>query len=241
MNKKHLLVVIALVMVLAITACQPAPVVPAGTTPPTTRQLNVVGTGRVYLAPDVAYVFIGVNSQSENVSEALTQNSAKATAIANALKELGVEEKDIQTSGFNIFPQQQFSPEGQVTGIIYVVDNIVNVTVRDLGNLGSLLDASVRAGANSINGINFDVLEKTEAISQARTLAIQDAQGQAQELASAAGVELGDLIMLNSYMSTGPIPLADQKGGMMIQAAEVPISAGQLLISVDVNMTYEIR
>ncbi len=242
MNLKKLSVLFALLMVLVLAACQAAPTgASQGAAQPVTRQINISGNGKVYLAPNVAYVFIGVHSQAESVGDALNQNNSKAVTVANALKQLGVEEKDIQTSGFNIYPQQQYNPEGQMTGTLYVVDNTVNVTVRDLTTLGKLLDAVVRAGANSINGINFDVLDKTEAISQARKLAIEDAQRQAQELASAAGVELGDLIALNAYMNTGPTPLYDQKGGVAAATGEVPVSAGQLMISVDVNMTYEIK
>lgn len=241
MNQKYLVAIVALVMVLVLAACQSAPIAASQNSNVVTRQINVSGNGKVYLAPDIAYVFIGVQSQAENVGDALNQNNSKAVAIANTIKELGVEEKDIQTSSFNIYPQQQYSPEGQLTGTIYMVDNTVNVTVRDLSVLGKLLDAVVRAGANSINGINFDVLDKTAAITEARKLAIQDAQAQAQELAAAAGVELGNLINLNAYTSSGPTPLYDAKGGVGAAASNVPVSAGQLLISVDANLTYEIK
>jgi len=243
MNIKRLSIIFALVLVLALAACQAAPAATstgANANMPQ-RTVNVTGNGKVYLAPDVAYVFIGVHSQAENVGDALTQNNSKAQTIANTIKELGVDEKDIQTSSFNIFPQQQYSPEGQLTGTIYMVDNTVNVTVRDLSILGKLLDASVRAGANSINGINFDVLDKTAAISQARKLAIEDAQRQAQELASAAGVTLGNLTSMNAYTNTGPTPMYDAKGGMAVSSGTTPVSSGQLLISVDANLTYEIK
>ena len=242
MKIKRTSLLIALFSVLVLAACQAAPgAVSQAGIPPTPRQISVSGTGKVYLAPDVAYVFIGVQSQAENVGDALNQNNAKAQTIAAALKELGIEDKDIQTSSFNIFPQQQYSPEGQITGTTYMVDNTVNVTVRDLSVLGKLLDAVVRAGANSINGINFDVVDKTQAISEARKLAIEDARATAQELAAAAGVTLGDLYSLNAYMNTGPVTVFDNKGGMAVEAGQVPISAGQLMISVDVNLSYEIK
>jgi uncharacterized protein YggE len=99
----------------------------------------------------------------------------------------------------------------------------------------------VRAGANSINGINFDVVDKTQAISEARKLAIEDARATAQELAAAAGVTLGDLYSLNAYMNTGPVTTFDNKGGMAVEACPVPVNAGQLMLSVDVNLSYEIK
>jgi uncharacterized protein YggE len=243
MNTKRYSILFALLMVLVLAACQAAPTAApavANNIVPS-RTVNVTGNGKVYLAPDVAYVFIGVHSQAENVGEALSQNNSKALAIANTIKELGVEDKDIQTSSFNIFPQQQYTPEGQLSGTIYMVDNTVNVTVRDLTILGNLLDAVVRAGANSINGINFDVLDKTAAITEARKLAIEDARSQAQELAAAAGVELGNLTSINAYTNTGPTPMYDAKGGMAVSTGTTPVSSGQLLISVDANLTYEIK
>ena len=131
MSKKFLPLLIAVVSVLALSACASGGAALPGKSELATRTLNVSATGKVTLAPDVAYVFIGVQSQSENVSTALNQNNEKAQAISSALGELGIDPLDIQTSNFNIFPQQQYSPEGQITGTLYVVDNTVNVTVRD--------------------------------------------------------------------------------------------------------------
>src|SRR5512140_2462731 len=118
MNTKRLTILFALITVLVLAACQAAPIAtptPAGANPNVPpRTVNVTGNGKVYLAPDVAYVFIGVHSQAENVGDALSQNNSKAQSIANTIKELGVEDKDIQTSSFNIFPQQQYDPEGKI-------------------------------------------------------------------------------------------------------------------------------
>lgn len=206
------------------------------------RTITVNGSGQVTLAPDVAYVYIGVNSQSENVGDSLTENNTKAEAIASALKELGIDAKDIQTSSFNIYPQQQYGPNGEVTKTVFNVDNTVYVTVRDLQSLGKLLDVVVRSGANSINGITFDVLDKTKATSAARKLAIDSARSQAEEIAQVAGVTLDGLqsISVSSSNSNPPSPIYDAKmavGG----AAQVPVSAGQMVIRVEVNTVYTIR
>jgi hypothetical protein len=206
------------------------------------RTIGVTGTGQVTLAPDVAYVYIGVQSQSENVAEALSQNNEKAQTVSTTLQDLGIDPKDIQTSGFNIYPFQQYSPTGEMTGTVYNVDNTVYVTVRDLQILGNLLDVTVRAGANSINGITFDVLDKSQALSEARALAIASAQSQAEEMAQAAGVSLGSLQNLNVFTANPSLPMYEGRGGAaMDAAAQVPVSAGQMIIKVDVNATYEIH
>ncbi len=250
---KKILLFFSIIAVFVLSACA-APVTPSVTAPaqnasqtqqqnvqPQVRTISVNGVGQVTLSPDVAYVYIGVHSQAANVSEALSQNNDKSQAIASALNGLGVDAKDIQTSGFSINPQQQFDMQGMPTETVYNVDNTVYVTVRDLQVLGQLLDVVVRSGANNITGINFDVLDKSQAISEARRLAIESARSQADEIAQAAGVALGDLQTMNVYSSNPPIPYYEGKGGMAMDAAQVPISAGQLVIRVEVNAVYFIR
>lgn len=205
--------------------------------------INVTGVGQVSLAPEMAYVYIGVQSQAENVAQALNDNNTKAQAIAQALRELGIEEKDIQTSSFNIYPQQQFGPTGEVTSTVYNVNNTVYVTVRNLDILGQMLDVTVRAGANSINGINFDVSQesKDKAVADARKLAVDSARAQAQALADAAGVTLGSLQTMSAYTTGQPVQIYEAKGGFAMDASQVPISAGQINIRVDVNAAYLIQ
>jgi uncharacterized protein YggE len=154
-----------------------------------------------------------------------------------------VDAKDIQTNAFNVYPQQQFGPQGEVLKTTYAVDNTVFVTVRDLSKLGQILDVVVQNGANAINGITFDVLDKTKALSQVRQLAVTDARQQAQQLADAAGVKLGNLISLNVYQSNGPVPVFGGKGGIAANAAGAPVSvsAGQMVLSMDAALAYEIK
>lgn len=206
-----------------------------------TRQISVVGQGKVYLIPDVAYVTIGVRSESEDVSEALSKNNTQANAVAKAVREMGVNDKDIQTSAFNIYPQQEFGPKGEVVRTFYVVDNVIYVTVHDLNSLGVLLNSVVKSGATNISGIQFDVLDKSKAITEARRLAIEDARKQAEELVKAAGVQLGSLITMNVYNAGGPYPVFEAKGGRDTSAAQVPVSAGQLVLQMEAQMTYELK
>jgi uncharacterized protein YggE len=243
MNKKWIALLIGMLAVFALAACGVAPQAIAAssdqTQPP--RTISVSGTGTVKLVPDIAYVYIGVQSQNENVAAALSSNNEKAQAVSQKLQALGIDAKDIQTSGFNIYPNQQYTPDGQPKATTYMVDNTVNVTVRDLSVLGKLLDQVVSAGANSINGITFDVVDRSKAEAEARKLAVTDARAQADELAQAAGVQIDQLQTLNVSTSTGPV-LYDAKGGMAAApSAQVPVSAGQLSIQVNVSITYTIK
>lgn len=253
--KKFILFLSAL-MVLVLSACsapvvpsqpvnpgaaQPAPAQQQPVTVPQPRTISVVGSGQVSIAPNVAYVYIGVQSMAANVGDALTENNQKTETVGQALKELGIDEKDIQTSSFTIYPQPQYGPQGEIISNSYNVNNTVYVTVRSLDKLGQLLDVVVRSGANSINGITFDVVDKSEATTQARQLAIQSARSQAEEMAQAAGVSLGEIQTLSVNTSNQPVPMYEGKGGYAMDAAQVPVSAGQLVIRVDVNVAYLIK
>jgi hypothetical protein len=242
-NKFYLLLT-GLVALALMTACTPAANVVAQDygKPNNIRQLTASGTGEIFLTPDVAYVYIGVQSKLPNVAEALQDNNARAQSVSKALVALGVDAKDIQTSAFNVYPFQEYGPMGEPMESTYMVDNTVLVTIRDLQSLGKILDASVKAGANSINGVNFDVEEKAEFLSEARKLAIEKAKTNAEELAAAAGVELGLLNNLNVYSVGGPTPFYEGKYmGLGGGGGQVPVSAGQLILTVNADLTYEIK
>jgi uncharacterized protein len=240
MFRKIYLLFVAVLMVGLLGACASSANTP--TDKSAIRTMNVTGTGKVTLTPNVAYINIGVHTEGSDVNEALASNTSQAQKVADALKALGVDAKDIQTASFNIYPQQLFDDKGQPTSTKYMVDNGVYITVRDLTKLGSLLNAVVSSGANNINGINFDIANRDEAIAQARTAAIADARKQAEELAKAAGVTLGEVQSISISANPNPTPLYDTKGGAaMSVGGTVPVSAGQLVISVDANITYAIK
>jgi len=243
MRNKTLFVSAVLLLALALGACSPT--IMADAAPPV-RTLNVNGTGTTYLSPDIAYVYIGVHTEEPTASDAVAANTDQTQQVIAALKDAGVDAKDIRTTNFSIWPNQQYSPDGQPTGTRYAVDNSVFVTVRELDNLGDLLDSAVSAGANSINSIQFDVSDKTEALKKAREEAVKDAKQQAQELADAAGMNLGEVQSI-SFNDSSPVPYMDSfgKGGgggaAVPEAAAVPIQPGQLTLTATVSMSYEIK
>jgi uncharacterized protein YggE len=203
--------------------------------------ITVTGSGQVYVVPDMGYIDIGVRSKGATVIEAIAINNEQANAIQAALVEQGVEEEDIQTSNFNVYQQTDYDYQGNPANTYYSVENTVYVTVRQLENLGNVLDAAARSGANNIYGVNFDVHDKSEAQSTARKLAVQSAQAQAQELAQAAEVELGDLISITSS-STSTTPFYGYGiGGGDGMMESVPISSGQMPINAQVEMTFAIQ
>jgi len=206
------------------------------------RLLSVNGRAEIKITPDLAYISIGVHTEETTAEEAVASNNAQAQAVINALKEQGIAAADIQTTNFSIYPYEKWGPEGQSQGTYYSVDNTVYVTLRDVDNLGSVIDGAISAGATNVSGISFDVEDKEVLIADGRSLAVEDARAQAEDLAAAAGVTLGEVYSL-SYYNSWPTPYYyDTKGyGGAAMEASVPISPGQLTLTVDVNIAYEIK
>ncbi len=229
-------------VILLLGACGGSQSEPTATGTPPPRNITVSGSGKVFLNPDIATISIGVHTEDESAARAVNGNNAQAQKVTEVLLEMGVEEDDIQTSNFNIYLEQRFDEEGDQAGTIYIVDNTVLVTMRDLNILGEIMGTVVEAGANSIFGIQFDVADKTQALSEARRAAVEDAQKKADELALAAGVTLGEVQSINEFGGV-PVPVFEGKGGGDFGATsdQVPISLGQLSLTVEVSVTYNIR
>ena len=254
MNKKHVFTFIALLLVatIGLSACTMLPVQPADATNASPqsvtaplRTLSVTGTGKIMLVPDLAYINIGVRSEAQDVSSALAANNAQATAITDALKATGIEEKDLQTANFNVYSIQQYDQMGQPSYISYSVENTLYVTVRDLTKLSQTLDAALSAGANQIYGINFDIANRQAALDQARDLAIKDAEIKALATSATAGVTLGQIQSINvsntSYVQPYS-PYGMGGGGASMDAySSVPVSAGQIVVTYDANLIYVIE
>ena len=240
--KRNALIAGLVVLSIALTACGPTTIV-ANPAPPQ-RVLNVTGTGTINMTPDVAYINIGVHTAMDAAADAVAANNNQTQQVISALTQAGVAAKAIQTSNFSIYPNTQYDPQtNQKVKTTYVVDNTVNVTIHDLTKLGDMLDATVKAGANSINSIQFDLADKTQAIKQARDEAVKDARTQASELAAAADITLGDVQSVSFYDSipTPQTTLYGKGGGGGAAAASVPIQSGQMTLTVTVNMTYDIK
>lgn len=249
-NRLSILAGFLLLAALGLGACSgiasaqaETPAVPVSEQAEAPRTITVSGSGQAALTPDIAYVTIGVRTEGKDAAEAVSENSQQTQDVIQAIRDAGIAARDVRTTNFSIYPQQNFNNEGQPQEITYVVENSVYVTVRDLDLIGSLLDEAVQAGANSIYGIQFDVADKAQALSGARTEAINNARSVAEEVAQAAGVELGDVQSINVYGSSAPGPMFAARGGVAVAEAamDVPVSAGDMILTVDVQVVYAIQ
>ncbi|MTI45547.1 hypothetical protein JM93_01052 [Roseibium hamelinense] len=204
--------------------------------------ISIDGRGEVSTAPDMAVVTTRVVTMAEEAPEALSGNTEAISKVIAEIKSAGVEAKDIQTSGFSIFPRYDRSDNNQAPKIIgYEVANGVTIKIRDLAKLGGILNTVVENGANSIGGISFQVSDPDEKLDEARKLAVANAKARAQLYAQAAGVELGRILSISEGGASIPRPLfAGREMMMKADAAPVPVEAGENTLSANVSITWEI-
>lgn len=206
--------------------------------------VTVSGHGEVNIPPDTASVTIGVDIVKPTLDEAQQTATTQATAVIDALKEAGIKSEDIQTEYYSVNILRDYSENADpnvITG--FEIVNQLNVTVRDTSKLGEILDSAVSAGANSIYGVTFFVDDQTDAASQARVEAVNDARAKAEELATASGLTLGPVIAISEGTGGGYVPVYGRAmgGGMGGGEAAVPVEAGSTTVAVDITMTFELR
>ncbi len=210
----------------------------------TTTTVTVGGRGVVTIEPDTASVVVGVEVFEPTLSEAQAEATRQMTAVTDAILAAGLEERDIQTVNYSVNIVYEYDANGTPERIEgFQVSNQVSIRIRDLDTLGSLLDAVVAEGANTIYGISFFVDDPTAAASQARIAAVRDARRKADELAEAAGMSVARIITITESNAPPPTPevFAGAAADVAESAARVPIQTGTSEVAVDVQVTYELR
>ncbi|WP_395687228.1 SIMPL domain-containing protein [Aestuariivirga sp.] len=206
------------------------------------RTISLTGHGEVRIVPDLAFVNTGVTSRGATAQDALSANSRSMAKVMAVLKQTGIAEKDIQTSNFSVQPRYDYVNDQPPKLIGYEAANSVTATVRDIAGLGPLLDSLVSAGSNQIGGISFDVAEPETALDAARKLAAADATRKAKVYAEAMGLELGPVLTVSEVSGYQPPVAMMRSTAVMADAAQAPaIAAGEQRLSVDVNISWEIR
>jgi uncharacterized protein len=209
------------------------------------RLLTLLGHGEVKAVPDLAVINLGALTQATTAKAALDANTKNISALLAALKEAGTADKDMMTINFSVGPRyDNGSPKtGQPPKLIgYDVSNSVVVTVRKISDLGAILDKAVSVGSNQIDGISFAVDNSQAQQDEARKAAVKDALRKADLMAQAAGVKLGPIVNMSENGAMQPAPMAMRNRGMMSEAAApVPIAQGEMTISSDVNIVWELE
>lgn len=202
------------------------------------RTVQVSGMGEGQVEPDTAVVLLGVETQDETAQAALEENNAGMQALIDTLVETGVPSENIQTRMIRLTPRYEFNETNNSTTLTgYTASNIVEVRTDDLQTLGVLLDQAVNAGANSIEGIRFEVSDAGNAIDQVREKAVENARHKAEQLAALTGTTLGPILEIRES-SSSPAPVVRQIESPPESVASVSVSPGTQTISVLVEVTW---
>jgi len=209
-----------------------------GTRPPS---ITVAGTGEAHGKPDFAQIQVGVVTEALTAAEALKKNNEAMSHLIVMIRKRGIDEKDFQTTQFNVSPRYKYDKAQQEPPKIagYQVTNEVRVKVRNLTKLGAFLDETVSLGANQVRGISFGVAEPAQLMDEARRKAIADAERRARVYAEAAGLKIGKPIRIDEQAGgrPGPYPVARMEAAA---ASAVPVAPGEQTFSVTVTVSYAI-
>ena len=240
MNRRHLPLLLAAAIALPHAAAAQETVRPG------TPRIVVTGEGEAAVAPDMAIVTLAVMREAITAREALDANNAAMAAVIAAMKEAGIEARDLQTAGLQINPRyaypQSSSGEQPPRIVAYQVSNTLTVRVRDIAAVGEVIDRSVTLGVNQGGNISFTNENPATATTEARRLAVRDAVARATTLAEAAGVGLGPILEMSEQTFTPPpVPLAGRAYRMEAAADAVPVEAGENLYRIQVSVTFELK
>ncbi|NBN63314.1 DUF541 domain-containing protein [Microvirga tunisiensis] len=202
--------------------------------------ITVQGIGSIAVVPDQALISGGVVSEAKTAAEALAANSKALAAVVEKLKAAGIDDKDMQTSGFSVQPKYTDYGKTDQAPVIdgYQVNNTVSIKVRDLSKLGGLLDTMVSSGANAIGGVSFMVSDGDKRSDDARKAAVADARRKAELYAAAGGVKLGKVLSITEGGSAMPQPMY-RMAAMSAEAAP-PMLAGEETLSASVTVVFEL-
>ena len=211
-------------------------------------RFSVTGSGTVYAKADIANITVGLKTETKKTAaDATAESTKKMEAIIKSLKDLGIDEKDIKTTNYNLSPVYNWTEkQGQVlTG--YEVSQNVGVKVRDLSKIGDVIAKTTEQGANQIGNVSFTIDDEYALKNQARELAITKAKEKAALIAQQTGMKLGEVKSV--YESAdNVVPVAAYTNAKMEMSAgagialDAPtIQTGQNEIKVDATLVYEVK
>jgi len=202
--------------------------------------ISVQGQGKVYAKPDIAIVNLSVITEGKYLKDVQERNTKKMNGVIDFLKGFGIEEKDIKTINYNIYPKYVYQ-EGVVPWISgYEINQTLEVKIRNLDKVGELLEKSVSAGINQVSSLRFWVDKDEELKEQARKLAIEDAKKKAEKLAADLGIKLVKLIGFNEETGYYSVPIYREGAGIGGGGEAPKIETGENEIIINVSLIYEI-
>lgn len=217
--------------------------------------INVRGEGEVMARPDIGAFSFSVTAEADDAAKAQSDSATKTNAILAYLKEVGIEDKDVKTSGYSLSPKYRYEtrvcaanmycPPGEPIIDGYTVTQTIEVKVRDLDKAGDFISGAGEHGATNISGLSFTIDDESNLKAEAREAAIADAKEKAKVLADQLGVRL--VRIMSYYEDEGAMPYYGYGGDAMmsVKAEAAPVAprlpTGEGVTKSVVNITFEVQ
>ena len=244
------------IVLMALTAAcdaDPAETTPAGDSDAKESSgsgIWVTGKGSIGLEPDLVLLTVGVETTAETVAQARAEAAVAMDAVVEAVKAHGLEDRDIQTQSFNIWPRYEYpevivGDDGSRRQVLagYTVSNLARIKVRNVDGVGAIIDDAAEAGgdATRIHSIDFTIEDPKPFMERLREEAVADARAKAEHLASLVGVEVGDLVYIGEAGAAPPPgPVFAEAMMARADASTTSISGGELELNLSVQALYSI-
>jgi len=205
-----------------------------------TPAISVASRGEVKVSPDRATIQIAVQTKGETAAAAASENAKKQKAVIDALRALGLGDKDISTSGYNVYPEQRYEPNKDPVISGYNVTNTLTVDLKSVSLVGRVIDAALGNGANMINSLQFYASNVESARRDAIAAAVRKARADAEAAAKAAGGNIGDLLELSigAYYPPQPRPIIAMRA-QAAAATDTPIAGGDETVAVEITTRWK--
>jgi len=202
--------------------------------------ITLMGRGAVEKAPDMATINVGVQVEAKTAADAMAQQSSQMNGVFAAVKAAGIADRDMQTGNMSLSPVYEYPNNARPRLTGYQASNSITIRVRKLDTLGKTLDAVVKGGGNTINGISFSVDQPEKFQNEARVKAIQDAAAKAELYAQAVGYKVKRIVTISEqeFYPQPPMPVMMRMQDMAAEAT--PIAAGEVSLVQTVNVVFEL-
>lgn len=209
-----------------------------------TRTISVSGFAQRQVTPDTAHITVGVVTQSETVEAARAENARFVSQIVKRLTTYNIKEADVRTSSFQLHPVYSNITNQERVIVGYTVENYLTVRVKDVSNIGNVIDATFNAGANRFNGVNFTISNAQEIQEELLKEAVNDGLRKAKIVAGMSSFSVGNL--LNATINTDNHQqlargLTMMEAQAMDSSDNSQIFTGSVLLSASVDLTYELN
>jgi uncharacterized protein len=231
---KRILVLASCLVTTPLYAQQSASMAPIPT-------ISVASRGEVKVTPDRASIQIAVQTRATTAAAAAEENARKQRAVTDAIRGLGIDAKDISTTGYNVYPEQRYEQNREPVVVGYNVTNTVVVELKSIGMVGRVIDVALGKGANMVNSLSFYSSNTDSARREAIALAVRQARADAEAAAKAAGGSITALLEVNvgGYYPPPPRPVELRAMSAAAKAADTPITAGDQTVAVDVTTRWQ--